>query len=160
MDPVSSPPQAAPWVLVVDDDPLFRTLCRGSLAGTYEVAVFGDGHEAFGRALQSPPAAIVLDLVMPGWDGIRTLRSIRSEPSLHRTAVLVLSSSEDRSREELLELGADAVLRKAEFCPERLRQTVADLRPAGHRHVRHVKRVEPELVDAVAALSTSTLGPR
>ena len=140
-DPADTRPQA----LVVDDDPLFRTLCRAALSERYEVAVASDGHSAVKLALESKPSVVVLDHLMPGWDGLRTLRAIRSETDLDDTIVLIHSASVDETTaEELRDAGADAIETKAAFAPDRLLHTVSTMRPpSGPRRQRSVRRVVP-----------------
>jgi DNA-binding response OmpR family regulator len=69
--------QRRPRILVVDDDEQARMLLRTTLLGAgYEVAVAGDGETALAEIAQSPPALILLDMVMPnlnGWGVIRRL---------------------------------------------------------------------------------------
>lgn len=134
-----------PSVLVADDDPLFRTLSRAALAGDYDVSVAADGHAAVTMALAAPPTAIVLDLSMPGWDGLRVLRAVRADQSLAQTGVLILTSDCDEATiEELTEAGADGFIAKPDFAPDRLRDAVAKLQPTADRGPqREIRRVVP-----------------
>lgn len=137
-----------PALLVVDDDPLFRTLVRRSLAEDFSVQSVADGHAALNTALAGPPAVIILDLNMPGWDGLRTLRAIRAEPSLSETATLVLASGAGQRNAELRDAGADGVLDKSEFTCERIREVAGSLRRATvRRPLRTVRRIVPEMVE-------------
>ena len=137
---------ALPSAIVVDDDPLFRTLCRGCLSQHYDVRVAADGHEALKLALEQPPQLVLLDLVMPGWDGLRTLRAIASEPSLDQTQVLVLTA-EDAPEvcDRVSDAGAAGMLSKTQFSRDALLNAIDAMSPTarGPRHV--VRRVEPVL---------------
>ena len=132
-------------MLVVDDDPLFRTLCKASLEPEAEVTVAADGHNAVSFAIAKTPTAMVLDGTMPGWDGSQVLRAIRADASLDAMPVLMLTSSETPEQIAALKgAGADGFLAKADFTRESLRAMVSTLQPSRERAPRHeVRRVVP-----------------
>jgi DNA-binding response OmpR family regulator len=110
-------------ILVVDDDPLFRSLMVGVLRKDFDVTVACDGADGFYRALDRKPDVTVLDLQMPGWDGLKTLRAFRSHPSLADVKVMVLTS--DSSRETVLaaiHAGADDYTIKTAFSRDEFRE--------------------------------------
>lgn len=110
-------------ILVVDDDPLFRSLMVGVLRNDFDVTVACDGADGFYRALDRKPDVTVLDLQMPGWDGLKTLRAFRGHPSLADVKVMVLTS--DSSRETVLaaiHAGADDYTIKTAFSRDEFRQ--------------------------------------
>ena len=103
-------------VLVIDDDPLFRSMLASVLREKYIVFVAADGEEGYRKALAHPPNAIVLDIRMPGWDGLKTLRTMRRNDVLAELPVMILSS--DASRETVIAAihsGATDYLIKASF---------------------------------------------
>ncbi len=109
-------------ILVVDDDPLFRSLMTNVLRHDFDVAVAGDGADGFYRALDCVPDLAVLDIQMPGWDGIKTLKAFRSHPVLAKVKVVVLTS--DSSRETVLaaiNAGADDFVIKTAFSRDEFR---------------------------------------
>ncbi|MBF6614611.1 MAG: response regulator, partial [Chloroflexi bacterium] len=58
-------------ILVVDDDPRITDLLRRVLAYEgYSVAIAADGNEALNRTLERPPDLIVLDIMLPGMNGL------------------------------------------------------------------------------------------
>ena len=121
-----SPPRR--HILVVDDDPLFRSLMVSVLRQDFSVAVAADGADGFYRALDQVPDAAVLDIQMPGWDGIKTLKAFRSHPILAKVKVIVLTS--DASRETVLaaiQAGADDYLIKTAFSRDDFRQKLDHL---------------------------------
>lgn len=68
-----------PRVLVVDDETALASLMASYLERDgFEVEVVGDGHEAVERARQWGPAVIVLDLGLPGVDGLEVCRQVRT----------------------------------------------------------------------------------
>ena len=83
----------SPRVLVVDDDPLARQLMQATLAGlgAQTVCVEG-GREALDEVLRQPPDAVVLDLMMPGFDGFETLDALRGLPQGAQLPVYIWSS--------------------------------------------------------------------
>jgi CheY-like chemotaxis protein len=76
-------------ILVIDDDPHIRALLRTALelAG-HAVAEAGSGTEAIARIGAIRPDVVLCDIVMPGMDGIETIRALRSEmPGLRIVAL-------------------------------------------------------------------------
>jgi NarL family two-component system response regulator LiaR len=82
-------------VLIVDQDPLVRRILRDELAagGLSVVAEASDGREAVQLAFQHQPDLVLMDIVLPEFDGPQTIRRIVTESPLVR--VVVLARSED-----------------------------------------------------------------
>jgi DNA-binding response OmpR family regulator len=120
-----------PRILVVDDDAKTVASVRLYLdhAGL-EVISAGDGHEALRLARSSPaPDLIVLDLMLPGLDGLEVCRRLREECSIPIIMLTARSTEEDRL--EGLDLGADDYVVKP-FSPRELAARVrAVLRRSG-----------------------------
>lgn len=91
---------ARPRALVIDDDPVFRSLLANMLKRDYSVVATADGKDGFELALDAPPDVAVIDIQMPVWDGLRTMQAFHEHPALKRVALVVLTS--DTSRETLL----------------------------------------------------------
>jgi PAS domain S-box-containing protein len=86
------PGASAPLVLVVDDDRLVRDLLKRFLMKEgFRVAMAATGDEGLRAARELKPAAITLDVVMSGSDGWSVLRSIRSDPALSATPVVMVT---------------------------------------------------------------------
>lgn len=81
-----------PRILVIDDDPLFRSLIVSLLRRDYLVAVASDGAEGFYKALEHPPAVAIIDVQMPGWDGLKTLKAFRAHPVLREVRTMILTA--------------------------------------------------------------------
>ncbi|QDT50144.1 Chemotaxis protein CheY [Symmachiella dynata] len=144
-------------VLIIDDDPLFRSMLASVMREKYIVFVAADGEEGYRKALAHPPHAIILDIRMPGWDGLKTLRTIRRNELLAELPVMILSS--DASRETVIAAihsGATDYLIKTSFTRKefhskltRLIETARDRaldRPSRRRLEEawsHVRRVPP-----------------
>ena len=110
--------RAVKTVLVVDDEPQIVDLVRDYLdhAG-FAVLVAADGPEALRAVRTGSPDLVVLDLGLPGLDGLDVLRSLRREGAL---PVIVLTARGEESDKLVgLELGADDYLTKP-FSPKEL----------------------------------------
>ncbi|MGQ5635370.1 MULTISPECIES: response regulator [unclassified Streptomyces] len=132
--PASPAPAAPPLrLLVADDNPVVRAGLTALLSGredTTVVAEATDGREAYEAALRHRPDVILLDVRMPGVDGISAL------PHLVRLApVMMLTySHETETVREALRLGAGGYLVHGEFTTEQLVRAVRDVRE-GRPHV-------------------------
>ena len=93
-------------VLAVDDDPRTLRLVRGALSEAgYEPTVTGDTEEVGRLMEETRPHLVVLDLMLPGTDGIRMMESV---PGLSEVPVIFLSAhGGDRTVARALEAGAD-----------------------------------------------------
>jgi two-component system phosphate regulon response regulator OmpR len=112
---------SVPRILVVDDDPALRDLLAEYLsANSLQVEAVGDG-AAMRRALANGmPNAIVLDLMMPGEDGLSLARDLRAHAEYTELPILMLSArGEEIDRVVGLEVGADDYLAKP-FSPREL----------------------------------------
>ncbi len=106
-------------VLVIDDDPLFRSLVMAALRRDYLVAVASDGQEGYHKAIEHRPDVIVIDIQMPGWDGLETLAAIRKNPVLSNVGVIMLTG--DSSRDTVIaaiQAGANDYVIKTTFTRE------------------------------------------
>ena len=73
-----------PRVLVVDDEAAIRDIVRRYLtAEGFEVAEAADGREALDRLRALEPDLVVLDVVMPGMDGLEVLRRLRASSDVY-----------------------------------------------------------------------------
>jgi PAS domain S-box-containing protein len=90
------PGEKAPLrVLVVDDDPLACDLMRATLAGLgLQVTALQDGRQALRELSQHRPDALVLDLVMPEFDGFAVLDALRRLPEGQQLPVFIWTSME------------------------------------------------------------------
>ena len=120
-------------IFVVDDERAVRESLRRALElEGYEIELASDGEEAIERlGLASPVDAIVLDVLMPGIDGLETCRRLRADGI--RVPVLMLTArAEVDSRVAGLDAGADDYLAKPFALAELLARLRALLRRAGN----------------------------
>lgn len=122
-------------LLVVDDDPRITELLRRILAYEgYSVAIAASGQDALSRTLERPPDLIVLDILLPGLDGLEVARRLREAGD---TVPILMLTARDavENRVEGLTVGADDYLVKP-FAPEELVARVKALlrRSQAERH--------------------------
>ena len=99
-------------ILVVDDEPLVRDLLVQflSLRG-YRALGVKDGAEALSMVEQAPPDLILLDLIMPGMDGVEVLRQLRQRE--YPGGVIIITGSHDEDRlDEAWAMGPQEVIGK------------------------------------------------
>jgi CheY-like chemotaxis protein len=92
-----SPSMSRSRLLVADDDSLFRAYLATVLRKEFIVALAGDGNEAVLKATEHPPDCALIDVQMPGMDGLQTLRAFRAHPVLRKVPVIILSADNSRS---------------------------------------------------------------
>jgi len=107
-------------ILVVDDEPtISEVLCRYLERAGYGTRVAADGHAAMAAVVAHAPDLIVLDLMLPGIDGLEVMRRVR-ERDRDRTAIILLTArGEESDRIVGLRLGADDYVVKP-FSPAEL----------------------------------------
>ena len=102
-------------IVLIEDDPGIRTVIRLALkgAGFASVCEADNGADGLALVLWEKPALVILDLMLPGMDGLAVCSTIRRTPSVSGTPIVMLTA---RSTEEDvvrgLELGADDYITK------------------------------------------------
>jgi len=112
-------PRAAPvaagdgdFILVVDDEPQIRDLLKRFLTlRGYKVRVASDGQQALTMVEQEAPQLIVLDVYMPGINGVEVLRQLRRR-KFTGGVILLTGSQDDKLLQEALDLGSVDVMGK------------------------------------------------
>lgn len=119
-------------VLVVEDSaPAREVVMRILRREGYTVIGAADGLEAWDSVHTTTPDLVLLDLMMPGMDGMTLLTKLRKEPGLENLPVIMLSALSDEARiKRAKELGAQDYLVKTCF-------TYDDLLKRVEQHVRH-----------------------
>jgi DNA-binding response OmpR family regulator len=109
-------------ILVVDDRPAFREPIAARLreAG-FETVVAANGVAALCAVQTSPPDLIVLDIALPGMDGISVLRALRNQTGVQRIPVILLTAGADRQNiADAMKLGVRDCLLKSQITLEDL----------------------------------------
>jgi DNA-binding response OmpR family regulator len=105
-------------VLVADDEERIRDIVRGYLeAEGFDVVSAGDGEEALRMARERKPDVVVLDVMMPGLDGVEVLRRLRSESDVY--VIMLTARSDEVDKLVGLSVGADDYVTKP-FSPREL----------------------------------------
>lgn len=98
-------------ILVVDDNPVIQDVLKQFLGQGYEVEVAGTASLALAAVVQHPPDVILLDIKMPGVDGLDLLKSLREVGV--RTPIFVMTGYDSSEVAlEAHELGATGYLAK------------------------------------------------
>lgn len=107
-------------ILVVDDEPtISEVLCRYLERAGYGTRVAADGHAAIAAVSEHAPDLIVLDLMLPGIDGLEVMRRVRERDRDHTAIILLTARGEESDRIVGLRLGADDYVVKP-FSPAEL----------------------------------------
>jgi CheY-like chemotaxis protein len=101
-------------VLIADDESSIRLLVHATIeSDDYTVVEASDGAQAWMLAKELKPSLVLLDVQMPGQSGLEVLRSIKADPDLKATRVILLTSkAQERDIEVGLIAGADFYLTK------------------------------------------------
>jgi CheY-like chemotaxis protein len=101
-------------VLIADDESSIRLLVHATIeSDDYKVVEAADGAQAWAMAQELKPSLVLLDVQMPGRSGLEVLRSIKADPDLKATRVILLTSkAQERDIEVGLIAGADFYLTK------------------------------------------------
>lgn len=126
-------------ILIVEDDERLATLTREYLENNgLQVTIEGDGSKAVERILSERPDLVVLDLMLPGEDGVSICRRVRSQ---YQGQILMLTARTDDLDEVLgLEMGADDYVAK----PVRPRVLLARIRALLRRGAGQAKESSTE----------------
>ncbi len=122
----------SPRILVVDDEPAVSDLLSYNLRKErYEVLVAADGRSALDLARRAAPDLILLDLMLPGVDGLDVCRELRKTSGV--PIIMITARGEEIDRVVGLELGADDYVSK----PFSVRELLARIKAV-------LRRAEPE----------------
>jgi two-component system KDP operon response regulator KdpE len=144
-------------VLVVDDEPqILRALAANLRARGYEVDLAGTGEAALTLAQRQRPDAVILDLGLPGMDGLEVIRGLRGWTDVP----IVVLSVREREAEKVaaLDAGADDYVTKPFGMGELLARVRAALRRAAPGEEEAVVETEHFRVDLTAKRVTDAAG--
>jgi len=115
-------------VLIIDDEEDLIELVRYNLEKEgFEVVGAGDGESGLSKAVKTKPDVIIIDLMLPGIDGLEVCRLLRSRSETSRIPLIMLTARSDESDRVVgLELGADDYITKP-FSPRELAARVKAL---------------------------------
>src|SRR4051812_25701419 len=98
-------------ILVVDDEaPMRKFVVHNLKVGGYNVVAAADGSEALKVAAQHPPDLLLLDIGLPGSDGLAVLQAVRRDMQI--PILMISACGRETDRVKALDLGADDYLTK------------------------------------------------
>ncbi|GAB4364998.1 MAG: response regulator [Elainellaceae cyanobacterium] len=115
----------AKHVLIIDDDLGIRKITQISLKAIagWEVLVAASGSEGIAIAQTEPLDAILLDVMMPGMDGIMTLEHLQANPTTQAIPVILLTAkAQVFERQQLTALPVTGIITKPFKAPELVKQ--------------------------------------
>jgi CheY-like chemotaxis protein len=123
-------PVAPPFkVLLVDDEPVIRALIAAMLEGDgVEVRCVTDGSKALAEARAFKPNLVLLDIVMPGLDGLTVLRLLKADTALGGVPVHMLTARARPADHAAAEKAGAAGYIEKPFKGQALQELVARLR--------------------------------
>jgi two-component system, cell cycle response regulator DivK len=112
---------------VVEDNPDNRLLVQAIVEGIYEVVEYEDGPSALVGLSHDRPDLVLLDISLPGMDGVEVLREIRDTDALRTLPVVALTAhAMAGDREKYLKAGFDAYVSKPIVDEEILLRVIAE----------------------------------
>ncbi len=100
-------------IAIVEDNPDNRLLALAILEGRYDCVEYETGGDALAGLRRDVPALVLLDISLPGMDGVETLRHIRADASLRHLPVIALTAhAMTGDRERYLAAGFDDYVTK------------------------------------------------
>ncbi len=151
MNPIN-PVQDA-LVLVVDDQPAnLQALGTMLTRAGHEVMPATSGEQALARARVRKPDLVILDLLMPGMDGVAVCRELRKNPALAEVPVIFLTAATERgSLVSAFESGAVDYLTKPFLAEELLARVATHIKlKRAHDHLRQIARERDDVTAIVA----------
>ncbi|MDX9871193.1 MAG: response regulator transcription factor [Clostridia bacterium] len=159
-------------IMVVDDEVSIRELVKFNLEKSgYAVECHDDGLKALKRIMDEPPDLLVLDLMLPGLDGLEICRHLRQQEKTRTLPIIMLTAkAEEIDRVVGLEIGADDYLTKP-FSPRELVARIKSLlrRSQNNNHpvekanapvIRGALKIYPERYEATLNETVLELTPK
>lgn len=140
-------------IVVIEDEPDIReVVVYNLLREGFEVVAMANGHQGLAEVQRTPPDCVLLDLMLPGLDGIEICRQIRAESRTTKVPVIMVTAKGEESDVVLgLGMGADDYLTKP-FSPRELIARIKAVIRRGHNPSREHDLDGPERVEIGALL--------
>jgi DNA-binding response OmpR family regulator len=146
-------------ILVVDDEIRVLAVIQRRLESVgYEVITAADGNQALRKARSVKPDLIVLDVILPGFNGYQICGMLKRDLQHRFTPILMLSArSQEKDVEEGKHMGADAYITKP-YKHEELVAKIAELLAAAEESAKQRKEAEAAAIAAAAEAAASEAG--
>lgn len=114
-------------VLIIEDEHDLRFVYTEMLTDAgYKVEGASDGQEGMQKIANLKWDILLLDIMLPGKDGLKILRDIRANPALKKGPIITLTNlNSEQIVRECMEAGADGYLIKSEITPDKIVEEVA-----------------------------------
>lgn len=100
-------------ILIIDDDVTMRMLITAVLRGSYTILEAGSGAEGIVQAREGVPDLVIVDMIMPGMNGLEVCRELKGDPATRSVQILMMTARDgQKDLEAALEAGADYFLAK------------------------------------------------
>jgi len=132
-------------ILIVDDDALLVRMYQKKLTNDgYDVSTAGDGIAALKKLETDIPDLVLLDIMMPGMNGLEVLKKIKANEKTKKLPVIMLTNvgGSDEDTERGLELGAVAYLIKAGTRPDAVVSKIKEVLAGYVREIPKVKAAD------------------
>lgn len=114
-------------ILLVDDEPRMRRLLSLTLGDVFFLLEAGDGSEALRVARSEKPELVMLDVAMPGMDGLEICRRLKADPQTSAIPVVMVTGKDSQDDAQMgLEAGAEDYITKP-FSPRTLLDKVTSI---------------------------------
>jgi len=146
-------------VMIVEDDKNINKLMALSVGKGFNITQIYDGREAMDRIKMEKPDLVILDLMLPGADGLEICQSVKTNPALTGTTVIIVSAMDATSnRFKGIKYGADYYVKKP-FDPTELRNLVTIfLKKKGKRFDPLIDLPNEEKISAAVEKSVKAAG--
>ena len=106
-------PEKTHHILIVEDDEMVRKIIGEVLQDIYNLDFAENGEAALEKARSQQPDLVLLDIMMPGMDGFQVCRTLRDDPDLKHTIIVILTALSDKDSQKTgLTAGADDYVTK------------------------------------------------
>lgn len=107
-------------ILAIDDEPALLRIIKDSLSSTYDVAIVESAKDAFTAMFDQTPDLILVDNIMPGFNGVDFVKTVRSAANTKNIPIVMLTAlKESEDRMEAYRAGVDDFISKP-FNPDEL----------------------------------------
>lgn len=126
-------------IMIIEDDPDICEILEYNLQQEgYDIGVFHDGQKGLDAVLKNPPDLVLLDLMLPGRNGLEIARIIRKdEHTFNLPIIMITARSEEMDILQGLDQGADDYITK----PFRPKEVIARIKAMLRRHLRDEDKI-------------------
>ena len=123
-------------LLVVEDDLMLARMYADKLKSEgFEVDIAYDGFEGFEKMKLEKPSLVLMDIMMPNLDGLKTLEKAKKDPDIKDIPIIILTNLTGSSEmKQALREGATGYIVKSEFTPAEVVKKIKDTLASSGKH--------------------------